>query len=304
LGSQGSKGVLGGEGTVKKRMTTVLREMLASDKIIVYPGVADALQARIAERVGFEMVGIGGNQLGSHLCTAEPLLTLPDLVREARYITDAINIPLKVDADAGFGEPIHVIRTIRDLEAAGVAAAHIEDQIFPKRAHYHKGIEHTTDAELMVAKIKAAVMAKRDPDFVIVARSDAMSTVSFEEGVRRANLYLEAGADAAFVYPNSVEQARLAAKEIKGHLCYGVSDGNRKGRPILSVQELADMGYKIVSFPAPTNLTVADAVKRSFEALKATGRTSIDEAEFESIKKYIQATSALEKLYKAEVTAV
>ncbi len=287
-----------------KRMTTVLRELLASDKCLVYPGVYDALTARIAEQLGFEMVGIGGNSLGSHLCQAEPLLTLPDLVRESRYITDAINIPLKVDADAGFGEPLHVIRTIRELEQAGVAAAHIEDQIFPKRAHYHQGIEHTTDSELMVAKIKAAVMAKRDPDFVIVARSDAMLTHSFEEGVRRANLYLEAGADIAFVYPNSVEQARLAAKEIKGHLAYGVSDGNRKGRPILSVQELADMGYKVVSFPTPVIMAVAMAVKGMLENLKATGRTGIDQAEFLSVRKYVEDTIGLEEMYKIEASTV
>ena len=277
-----------------KRMTTVLRELLASDKVIVCPGVYDALTARIAEQLGFEMLTIGGNSLGSHLCNAEPTLCLPDLVREARYITDAINIPLRVDADAGFGEPLHVIRTIRELEQAGVAAAQIEDQIYPKRAHYHQGIEHTTDAEMMVAKIKAAVAAKRDPDFVIFARSDAMLTHSFDEGVRRANLYLEAGADVAHVYPNSVEQARLAPKEIKGHLVYGVSDGNRKGRPILSVQELTDMGYKFIIFPTPVIMAVSMAVKGMLETLKATGRTGIDQAEFLSIQKYIEETIGIE----------
>jgi 2-methylisocitrate lyase-like PEP mutase family enzyme len=283
-----------------KRMTTVLRELMAGEKVLVYPGVYDPLTARIAERLGFKVVGLPGNSLGSHLCTSEPLLCLPDLVRQTRYITDAINIPLKVDADAGFGEPLHVMRTIRDLEQAGAAGAQIEDQIFPKRAHYHQGLEHTTDAELMVEKIKAAVAARRDPDFVIFARTDAMLTHSFDEGVRRANLYLEAGADMAHVYPNSVEQTRLAPKEIKGPVVCGVSDGNRKGRPILSVQELSDMGYKMISFPNAAIMAVAMAVKDMLETLKATGRTGLNQAEAFDVRKYVEETIGLEEMYKIE----
>ncbi len=287
-----------------KRMTTVLRELLASENVLVYPGVYDPLTARIAEGLGFKMVGLPCNSLGSHLCTPEPILSLPDLVREARYITDAINIPLRVDADAGFGEPMHVVRTIRELERAGVAAAHIEDQIFPKRAHYHQGIEHTVEAEQMVAKLKAAVAARQDPDFVIIARTDAMLTHSFDEGVRRANLYLEAGADMAHVYPNSVEEARLAPKEINGPVSYGVSDGNRKGRPIFSVQELSAMGYKMISFPNAGIMAVAMAVKEVLETLKATGRTGLDQAEFLGVRKYVEETIGLEEMYKIEAATV
>lgn len=261
---------------MKKRMTTVLREHLKKDGVLVYPGIYDALSAQIAQSLGFNLVGIGGNSLGSRLCIAEPLLTLEDLVRQCRLITSAIDVPLKVDAGAGFGEPLHVMRTVRELENAGVAAMHIEDQIFPKRAHYHKGIEHVIPAGEMVAKIKAAVAARRDPDFVIVARTDAMLTDSFEEGVRRANMYMEAGADLAFTYPNSIEEARRAPKEINGPLAYGVSDGNRKGRPILSVPQLEDMGYKVVSFPTTILMTVTHGVKQMFRNLQSSGVGSVD----------------------------
>ena len=287
-----------------KRMTTVLREMLATDSILVYPGIYDALSAKIAERIGFKMVGLGGFALGAHLATSEPLMGLEDLVRACRYITAAIDIPLKVDADAGFGEPLHVMRTVRELESAGVAAAHIEDQIYPKRVHYHKGIEHIVDAETMVAKMKAAVAARRDPDFVIIARSDAMHTHGFDEGVRRANLYLEAGADMAFVFPNSAEEARQAPKEINGPLVYLNSEGNRLGRPIFPIQELEDMGYRMVSYAISCINVAARAVKEMLETLHATGQTGIDQAEITGVRKYIEDTIGLEEMYRIEQETV
>src|SRR5512136_1936926 len=114
-------------------------------------------------------------------------MTLTKLTTSSRYITSAVRIPLVVDAGAGFGEPLHVMRAIKELERAGVAALHIEDQIYPKRAHYHKGIEHIIPRQEMVAKIRAAVAARTDPDTVIIGRTDAMSTDGFAEGVERAN---------------------------------------------------------------------------------------------------------------------
>ncbi len=287
-----------------KRMTTVLREMLAGDKILVYPGIYDALSAMIAERVGFKMVGLGGYALGAHLGTTEPLLCLEDLVRACRYITAAVNIPLKVDADAGFGEPLHVMRTIRELEMAGVAAAHIEDQIYPKRVHYHKGIEHVIDAQDMVLKLKAAAAARKDPDFIIIARTDAMRTDGFAEGVRRANLYLEAGADMAFIFPNTVEEARQAPKEIAGPLVYLNSDGNRLGRPLFSIQELEEMGYRMVSYAVSCINVAAKAVKEMLESLKATGWTGVNQAEITTVRKFIEDTIGLERMYKLEMQTV
>ncbi len=277
---------------------------MAGDEILVYPGIYDALSARIAERVGFRMVGLGGFALGAHLATTEPLLGLEDLVRACRYITAAINIPLKVDADAGFGEPLHVMRTVRELESAGVAAAHIEDQIYPKRAHYHKGIEHVISADQMVAKLRAAVAARRDPDFVIIARTDAMRTDGYEEGVRRANLYLEAGADMVFVFPNNVDEARRAPKDVHGPLVYLNSEGNRLDRPILPIPELESLGYKMVSYAISGINVAAKAVKEMLETLRATGSTGQDPAEMVAIRKYIEDSIGLEQMYQLEVDTV
>jgi len=276
-----------------KRMTTVLRELLARDGAIVYCGVYDTMTAKLAEDLGFEMTGMGGNSLGSRLCISEPLLSMEDLARQTRLITSAINIPFKIDAGAGFGEPLHVMRTIRELEASGAAAIYFEDQIFPKRAHYHKGIEHVIPAEEMVVKIKAAVAARRDPDLVLIARSDAMITDSFEEGVKRANMFLEAGADVAFVYPNSVEEARNAVKEVNGHIIYGVSDGNRKGRPILTVQELEDMGYKIIFYPTTGLMSAAMRLKDMLESLRKKGTTDIDPSMSKKVQSYFARALAV-----------
>lgn len=287
-----------------KRMTTVLREMLAGNQIIVYPGIYDALSAKIAERVGFKMVGLGGFALGAHLATSEPLMHLEDLVRASRYITSAINIPLKVDAGAGFGEPLHVMRTVRELEQAGVAAIHIEDQIYPKRAHYHRGVEHLIEAELMADKVRAAVEARRDPDLVIIARSDAMLTDGFAEGVRRANLYLEAGADVAFIFPNTKEEAQRAPREIRGPLVYLNEEGNRLGRPIFSVQELQDLGYKLASYAISSINAAARGVKQMLETLNSSGWTGVDVEEITGIRKYIEDTIGMEEMYRIEEATV
>ena len=287
-----------------KSMASVLRQRLAQPEILMVPGVYDPLSAKIAERTGFEAVGLGGYALGSHLCTTEPLIGLEELAQVCRYITAVLHIPLKVDAGAGFGEPLHVMRTIRELERAGVAAAHIEDQVYPKRAHYHKGIEHLISAEEMIDKIKAALQARSDPGFVIIARTDAMLTQGFAEGVRRANLYLEAGADVAFVFPNNVEEARLAPKEIHGPVAYLNSEAHRKGRPRFTAQELQEMGYKIASYALSSIMVTAQSVLELMQTIKATGASGLDQTRMKEVRQYIEDTIGLEEMYKIEGATV
>jgi methylisocitrate lyase len=287
-----------------KGMTTVLREILARDETVVYPGIYNALSAGIAERIGFKMVGLGGYALGACLGTAEPLLGLEALVRTCRYITALINIPLKVDAGAGFGEPLHVMRAIRELEAAGAAAVHIEDQIYPKRAHYHKGVEHLIDTHDMVAKLKAAIAARRDPDFAIIARTDAMLVYGFAEGVRRANSYLEAGADMAFIFPNTIEEAREAPRQIDGPLVYYNGEADSLGRPVFTNQELQDMGYKMVAYSDSAIMAATKAVKEMLENLKTTGGTGLDQSEMKLVREYLEDSVGLEDMYKLELQTV
>ena len=280
------------------------RELLARPRFIPALGIWDPYTARVAEALGIECVHIGGYQLGAHYVTSEPLLTLTELANTTRYVTSAVRIPVVVDAGAGYGEPLHVMRTVRELERAGAAGMHIEDQIYPKRVHYHKGVEHVVSRDEMVAKIKAAVAARNDPNFVVMGRTDAMKTDGFAEGVERANLYFEAGADMVMIFPNTVEEARQAPREIKGLLAYTNSEGNRFGRPIFSVQEFEDMGYKLSTYPTALLCPVTQEMKRVITNLKTLGVTGLPQDKMIVWRKEVEDLIGLEEYYKIESATV
>jgi len=209
-----------------------------------------------------------------------------------------------VDGGAGYGDPVHVIRTVRELERAGAAAVHIEDQVYPKRAHYHKGIEHLISSEEMCEKIRYASRARRDPDFVIAARTDALRTDGFSEAVRRANLYAEAGADMVMLFPNTAEEARQAPAAVSVPLIFVNSEGNRLGRPILGIGDLEAMGYKMVNDAISAITTMFKSVKDLFVRLKETGVTGMDQAVFVKVRKDLEDTLGLEEYYRIEEQTV
>jgi 2-methylisocitrate lyase-like PEP mutase family enzyme len=287
-----------------KPMTAVFREMLRRPGIIHAPIAYDPLTARIAEKVGFRALDLGGYALGSVSCVPEPLLSLTEVVEATRRITAVVHIPLMVDGGAGYGDPLHVVRTVRELERAGAAAIHIEDQVYPKRAHYHRGLEHVIPAEEMCVKIRYALAARQDPDFVIAARTDAMITDGFAEAVRRANLYAEAGADMVMLFPNSVAEAQQAPREIRAPLIFVNSEGNRSGRPIFSIQELEDMGYKMANDAISAITVVFQSVRDLFLRLKSEGRTGLDQKVFVDIRRELEDTIGLEEYYRIEEETV
>ena len=280
------------------------RELMSGPRFILALGVWDPYTARVAEALGIQCVHIGGYQLGAHYVTSEPLLTLTELATTTRYVTSAVRIPVVVDAGAGFGEPLHVMRTVKELERAGAVCIHIEDQIYPKRVHYHRGIEHVVPREDMVAKIKAAVAARTDPNFVIMGRTDAMKTNGFAEGVERANLYLEAGAEMVMIFPNTAEEARQAPREIKGLLAYTNSEGNRFGRPLFSAQEFEDMGYKLSTYPTALLCSVTQELKRVITNLTTTGETGLPQDKMIVWRKEVEDLIGLEEYYKIESDTV
>jgi len=285
-------------------MPSAFRELMRKPGIMHAPIAYDPLTARIAEQAGFPCLDIGGYALGASACVPEPLLSLEEVAMSTRRIAAAVNIPLMIDAGAGYGDPTHVIHTVRQLERAGAAAIHIEDQVYPKRIHYHKGVEHVISAEEMCEKIRYAVRARRDPDFVIAARTDAMRTDGFAEGVRRSNLYAEAGADMVMIFPNTVEEARLAPREIRSPLIYVNSEGNRLGRPILSIQELEDAGYKMANDAISAIAVTYQSVKQLFVRLKQTGSTGLDPQLARTIRKDIEDTMGLDEYYRIEEETV
>ena len=287
------------------RRTTVtmahrLRQLIAAHGLIKAINVYDPLTARIAESLGYQALGLGGFQLGAHLCTTEPLLTMTEVMNSARYITQAVKIPLKVDCGAGFGDPVHVTRTVREAEAGGIACIHIEDQVFPKRAHYHKGVEHVIPVQDMIDKIVAAVTARSDPDFVIVGRTDAMLTEGISEGIRRGNLYAEAGCDMVEVFPNSVEEARLVPREVQAPVVYVNSPGNRLGRPLLSWQELEEMGYKMVLDSSTAVIAAVEGVRAAFSSYITEGRPVVDQERAIEIREWVENIIGLPEYYRIE----
>lgn len=280
------------------------RELMVRPRFIPALGIWDPYTARVAEALGIECVHLGGYQLGAHYVTSEPLLTLTELATTTRYITSAVKIPLIVDAGAGYGEPLHVMRTVKELEKAGAAGLHIEDQIYPKRAHYHKGIEHVIPREEMVAKIKAALDARTNPDFFIMARTDAMHTDGYAEGMERANLYLEAGAEMVMIFPDTEADARQAPRDIKGPLAYTNSEGNRLRRPLFSVQEFQELGYKLSTYPTALLCPVTQEIKRVITNLLTTGSTGLDREKMIVWRKEVEDLIGLEEYYRIESDTV
>lgn len=215
---------------------------------IAIPGVFSALVAKMAERLGFQAVYLSGGALSAaHGVPDIGLLSVNDFVNEARTIAQATNVPLLCDADTGFGEALSVERTVRLFENAGVAGIHLEDQQLPKRCGHLSG-KSLVDAEAMAAKVRAAVAARSDPSFVVIARTDARGVAGFDDAVRRARLYLAAGADA--IFPEALESAdefRAFAQAVSAPLLANNTEFGRS--PNLDVAAFASLGYRMVLFP-------------------------------------------------------
>jgi len=253
----------------------LLRDAWARETIAI-PGVFNALAARMAERAGFSAVYLSGGALSAGSGVPDVgLLTVTEFADEAQRISSATKLPLLCDADTGFGESLNVERTVRLLEQAGVAGIHLEDQQMPKRCGHLSG-KSIVDAEVMAAKIRAAVASRRDPDFVIIARTDARGVTSFDDAIARARLYLDAGADAIFpeAMENADEFSRFAAA-VKAPLLANMTEFG-KG-PLLSVPELAAMGYRMVLFPLTAFRVAMKAAEVTYRTLftEQTQRTAV-----------------------------
>jgi methylisocitrate lyase len=227
---------------------------------------------------------------------------MTETIDSARLITKAVNIPLKVDCGAGFGEPVHVTRTIREVEAAGITCIHIEDQHYPKRAHYHLGKERVIPADVMLEKIEAAVSIRRDPDLVIVGRTDATLTDGVAEGIRRGNRYAEAGCNMVEVLPNTVEEARLVAKEIKAPLVYVNASGDFAdlGRPIIPWDQLEDMGYKLCLDATTAIMSAVDAVRAAMRSYPREGKPPAHIANNVEVREFIDNVIGLPEYHEIE----
>jgi len=254
------------------RATTRLRQLLAQPGCIVAPGVADAFAARLVALEGFDalyMTGFGTSltRLGM---PDVGLLTATEMIDNASRIVDASNLPLVADADTGYGNPINTRRTIRDYEKAGVAGVHLEDQTWPKRCGHLAGKRVIPIAE-MVAKIKAACDARRDDDFVIISRTDAIALEGMEAALERGERYREAGADVVFIEaPIGRPQVEQIASRFKGvPLLYNMASSGKT--PDLPADELGRLGFKLAIYPNWLLLAAIPAMQNLLRELKRTG---------------------------------
>ena len=280
-----------------------LREQLENkNKIIVLPGVFDALSARIAEQVGFEAMFQTG--YGS----SAALLGMPDFgflnagetVDNARRIIRAVSVPVLVDADTGYGNPLNVWRIVRDLESLGAAGIFLEDQIWPKRCGHMAGKDVISKDDYM-PKLKAALEARRSKDFVIVARTDARAPIGLGEAIERGKAYRKAGADVIFVEaPTSIQELKKVAHEIDAPLVANmIEDGVT---PNLPASELLKLGYRVAVYPLSGLYSATYAMREVFEELKKTGATKHTRKMMVTFKDFnrfidLQKYSDIEKRY-------
>jgi methylisocitrate lyase len=246
-----------------------LRDGWAAGPLAI-PGAFCPLVARLAERLGFRAVYLSGAALSASAAVPDVgLLTLTEFADEARRLTRATGLPLLCDADTGFGEALNVERTVHLLEEAGAAGLHLEDQELPKRCGHLSGKALVEPAE-MAAKVRAATAARRDPDFVVIARTDARGVTGFDDAVRRARLYAEAGADA--IFPEALEGAEefaAFARAVRAPLLANMTEFGRG--PVLDFDELAAMGYRMVLYPVSALRAALRAARDVLADIQAKG---------------------------------
>jgi 2-methylisocitrate lyase-like PEP mutase family enzyme len=282
-----------------------LRELIAGTGYTMVPGAYDTLTARLVEQAGFEAVYLTGG--GYSRASGYPDLGLLTLVENVRFIgltVEAVGIPVIADADTGYGNAINVIRTVREYEKSGVAGFHIEDQAAPKKCGHYEGKEVISRAE-MVGKIKAAADTRRDPDMVIIARSDARAVEGLEAAIDRVNAYLEAGADVGFVEaPQTVEELRTVGRQVRGPALVNVFEGGKT--PMLSADELQGMGFRLGIYPSQTHRAAIRAAQRVLRAMKEDGDTRRVEGDLATFQEREEAVGterwrALEERYLRDI---
>jgi carboxyvinyl-carboxyphosphonate phosphorylmutase len=251
------------------KRTTVLRELIGRKEILTAPGAYDAFSAKLIETAGFDAVYMTGFGTAASVLGLPDIgfLTMTEMAANAKRIADAVTVPVIADADTGYGNHLNVMRTVEEYERGGVAALQIEDQVSPKRCGHMEG-HKLIPAEEMAAKIRAAVLARRDPDMVLIARTDAISAEGFDEAIRRGNMYRDAGADLLFIEaPTAVEQLARIPQLINGPTLVNIAPKT----PYLHVKKYEEMGYAMAIYPAISITCVYAALKEKLMELKTEG---------------------------------
>lgn len=251
-----------------------IRELFADQKMVVAPGAHDALTAKIIGKLGFDAVYMTGyGQSASHLGKPDVgLMTMSEMVMRAANMVEAAGIPVIADADTGFGNAVNVMRTVREYEKAGVAVIQLEDQVLPKKCGHMTG-RQIVPLEEMIGKIKAAVDTRVNPDFMIIARTDARTNHGIEAAIERGLAFREAGADIVFIEsPETREEMQLINEKVPGLTLANMVEGGRT--PLLKNEELEALGYNLVIYPTASTYVVTKAMIDLWEGLKRDGTTA------------------------------
>lgn len=276
-----------------------LQALFNQYEYVFAPLCYDPLTARLAEEVGFQAVYLGGGSYGSVLTWTEAMLTVTELAEMTHRCCEVVDIPVIVDAATGFGEPLHVMRTVRELEHAGGAALEIEDQIVPKRAHHHKGFEHLIPKEAMVDKVRAACEARKSTDFLVIGRTNAIRNTGLADAIERAQAYREAGADIIYAAPRTDEEITTFANALDCQLMFMTGAGGLQ-KWNKTASELAGLGYRLMVDPTSPLLCAYQGARRAYESLLREHTVSFAPEEAATIQQQIQTTIRLPAYWEVE----
>jgi 2-methylisocitrate lyase-like PEP mutase family enzyme len=256
------------------------------------------MMAKLAQAAGFRALYLSGGSLGWLKSVTEATLSLTEMVEAGIDIGSVCSLPLILDAAGGWGDPMHLHRTIKTAERAGFSAIEFEDVVLPKRAHHHVGQDHVVSQEFMEAKIREAIAARTDPNFIIIARTDSVKTHGIDEALKRAEGFRRAGADVVFVWTRSAKDMRMVGERIPGPLMV-FADRDGTGAMQVPLPELGKLGYRIIGVPILPLLSMHRALRQTYAALAAG---ELDpafgpagaEGELESVFKTVELESLLE----------
>ncbi|WP_413496208.1 isocitrate lyase/PEP mutase family protein [Shewanella baltica] len=274
------------------KKTTALRQMLSGSDIHVAPGVYDGMTARLAEQAGFKLIYASGGAIARSCGFPDiGMLSFSEVLHRLEQMVEVTQVPIIADADTGFGNAINVSRTVKAFERAGVAALHLEDQTFPKRCG-HLNDKSLVSTQEMVHKIRVAKDSQTDPDFTLIARTDAIAVEGFDAAMERSHAYLAAGADVIFVEaPETVEQIELIAKHIKQPKLINMFHSGKT--PLVSKDRLQALGYKFIIIPS-------DLQRATIHACQHTLRTIFEQGDSGSIAEQMVSFAERERIINTQ----
>ena len=285
-------------------VATSIRTLMQRPLPVTAPLVLNPLMARMVEAAGFPAGYLGGGATGYQKVALEANLNLTEMCQAALDIHAVSALPLILDGACGYGDPMHMHRTIGMAEAAGFGAIEIEDQLVPKRAHHHVGIEHMIPMELMAAKIKEAVAARRDSDFIVIGRTNAMRASTMDDALRRGEAYRKAGADVLLLsMAHTPEQLRTIGERLGGPLMYLTGRGGLAGGQ-MTLADLGGLGFKIVADPSTPLLAAFAAWRKAYTELAHGFGAGAAKADWGPVEKDMLATLDIEKLLAIERATV